>query len=412
MSTNPRRHDHTAWLTHFVRDRRAEQDFPGEDEDECGHYAGGELEWDARAFDVLKTIIRLGGIMPGYSFRKGRTTIYGGQPAVCATEMPLYAFATYARERAKAGNVSAYGISFLKSEFYAAGGRPAIYGLSTSNVHYVQNTATCRIIDEAVLPQREQFRYVAHNPVGLTGRIDWSHEREWRWIPQNVDLDQIWVKDNFGKLGPTPAMPIFKGLLGGRPFTRVCIIVWSSEEADEIRRQLTGIYLAGSNNYDTPFDKKLIERSHIIILQDVVDAVERGSNLNAQTIEGLAQAQLLQPITITDVPTDAEKIIEDAIAAAGLAVKTADAAFAAEHGKSFSGFGYAHATTTDVTHPIVQYLITIGKASGPFDGEVWIDYPGPKGSGDIYYAETMCRAAAEALSEKLGISVYVTVRDD
>jgi hypothetical protein len=72
-----RRHDHTAWLTHFVRDRKPEQDFPGDDDDESGRYAGGEIDLDAKAFEVLNTIIRLGDLTPGYSFRKGCTTIYG-----------------------------------------------------------------------------------------------------------------------------------------------------------------------------------------------------------------------------------------------------------------------------------------------------------------------------------------------
>lgn len=409
MSINPMRHDHTAWLTHFVRDRKPEQDFPGVDEDECGVYAGGELEWDADAFQVLKTIIRLGGLTPGYSFRKGRTTIYGGQPAVCATEMPLYAFAIYARERAKAGNVSAYGISFLKSDFYSAGGRPAIYGLSTDNVSYVSNTPTSRIFNESILPKREQFRYVAHNPVGLAGRIDWSHEREWRWIPHDNVLDEIWVKDYNGQYGPTPALPIFKGKLDGRPFTRVCIIVWSTKEANEIRELLTGLYLAGENNYGTPFDKNLIENSKIIILEDVVDAVEHSSDLNAQTIEGLTHAQLLQPITITECPPDADKTITTAFAATQKAVKIAGAKYIAEHKEDFQGFGFAHATTSDVTNPIVQHLLATGRASGPFDGEVWIDYPGSLGSCEIGYAKATCKTAAEVLSRELGISVYVSV---
>jgi len=58
------RHDHTHWLTHFVRDRLPEQDFPGESEEDAGYYEVGELEPDAGAFSVLKTIIRLGGIIP------------------------------------------------------------------------------------------------------------------------------------------------------------------------------------------------------------------------------------------------------------------------------------------------------------------------------------------------------------
>lgn len=412
MPTNPRRHDHTAWLTHFVRGRKPEQDFPGEDEEESGHYAGGEIGCDADAFDVLKTIIRLGGLIPGYSFRKGRTTIYGGQPAVCATEMPLYAFATYARERAKLGNVSAYGIAFLKSEFYAAGGRPAIYGLSTDNVSYLHNTATCRVIDESILPKREQFRYVAHNPVRLQGRIDWSHEREWRWVPQNSDLDEIWVKDFHSMLGPTPALPIFKGNLDGRHFSRACIIVWSNEEADDIRELLTGLYLAGANNYGTPFDKKLIERSRIIVLEDVVSAVECGNDIDAQTIEGLAEAQLLQSITITTAPTNADEIVAAAFAAASEAAVAADAAYTAKYGERFSGFGFAHVATTEVTNPIVQHLLATGNASGPYDGEVWIKWPGTTGSSDLDRAEAVCRAVAKVLSERLGISVYVTARED
>src|SRR5438105_15895287 len=98
------RHDYTKWLTHFVRDRIPEQDFPGDSEEVSGRFQGDELEPDASAFAVLKTIIPLGGIAPGYSFRNGRTTIYGGQPAVCAND---------------SGKVSAYGIAFLKPEFYS-----------------------------------------------------------------------------------------------------------------------------------------------------------------------------------------------------------------------------------------------------------------------------------------------------
>lgn len=405
-----RRHDQTAWLIHFVRDRDPEQDFPREDGP--GHYAGGELKLNAKAFEVLKTIIRLGGLKPGYSFRKGRTTIYGGQPAVCATEMPLYAFSTYARERAKAGNVSAYGIAFLKSEFYAAGGRPAIYGLSTENVTYSYDTPTRRIMDDTVLPQREQFRYVAHNPGQPVRPIDWSHEREWRWICQNPELDEIWMKDYDGMLGPTPALPIFKGRLEGRHFTRTCIIVWSNEEAEEIRKLITGIYLAGGNNYDTPFDEKLIVRSRIIVLEDIVSAVEGGRQIDAQTIEGLEEAQLLQSITITTAPENADKIVAEAFETAQKAAKIADAAYTEKFGNYFSGFGFAHLATTDTTTPIVQYLLSVDKASGPFDGVIYINVPGTTGSRDLDRAEAVNSTVAEVLSEKLGINVYIVTRED
>lgn len=412
MPKKLRRHDHTDWLTHFVRDRNPDQDFPGEDEDEFGQYCGGELEADADAFGVLKTIIRLGGVTPGFSFRNGRTTIYGGQPAVCATEMPIYAFANYARERAKAGNVSAYGIAFLKSEFYAAGGRPAIYGLSNEQVTYTENTSISRIFHESVLPKKEQYRYVAHDPTRLPWRIDWSHEREWRWIPRDSEQDEIWVKSYDGIIGPTPALPIFKGKIDGRPFTRVCIIVWTEDEAAEIRALLTSLYFAGANNYDTPFDKTLIERSRIIVLENVVAAVEKNNDIDAQTIEGLAQAQLLESITITEEPANAKQIIDEAFAEAEAAALAAGEAYDAEYGDRVKSFGFAKVTTTDITNPLVQYLLKNGNTSGPFDDELWINVPGISSATDIDRAEVICRVVADVLSRKLGIVAYVSSRLD
>lgn len=403
------RHDYTKWLTHFVRDRVPEQDFPGDSEEESGRYHGDEIEPDADAFAVLKTIIRLGGITPGYSFRSGRTTIYGGQPAVCATEMPLYSLAQYVRSRSDSGKVSAYGIAFLKTEFHAAGGRPVIYGLSTDNPRFIENTATRRIFDAGVLPVAEQYRYVAYNPASASNWVDWSHEREWRWIVQNKENDEVWAQNFEGMIGPTPALPVFKGRLDGRPFTRVCVIVWAHEEAQVIRELLTGIYLAGCNNYDTPFDRNLIEASRIIVLQDVVALVETGKHLGAQTIEGLEEADLLLPIAIAEPPKDAPIIVARALEKAGAAAKAAADAYSAANNPHGGYCGHAHATTYDVTNPLVQFLLKEEKASGPFDGAVWIDFPQTyPPSPSLDYNEAACEAAAEVLSAELGIKVYCT----
>ena len=402
------RHDHTAWLTHFVRDRVPEQDFPGETEEEARYFEGGELGPDADAFLVLQTIIRLGGLTPGYSFRKGRTTIYGGKPAVCATEMPLYSFAEYVRSRGDGGKVSAYGIAFLKSEFHAAGGRPAIYGLSTDSPTMTRNEPYCRIFDEATLPRAEQYRYVAYNPSGASW-IDWSHEREWRWTARVEDRDQIWMLVHNDCYGFRPGLPIFHGA----PFSRVCTIVWTHEEAQEIRKLLTGFYLAGSNNYDTPFDRRLIERSNIIVLQDVIAAVENDRKIQAQTIEGLEKADLLQPIQITKTPVNADKIVAKAMARAGSAAKAAIEDFTAKHGEGSAYCGRADAITYDVTNPIVQYLLKEKHASGPYDGKVWIHFPGDYPfSQSMDYHEAAGRAAAKVLAEELGVDVYCETRSD
>lgn len=407
------RYDHTDWLIHFVRDRVPEQDFPGESEEEAGSFQGGEVDADAGAFEVLQAIVRLGGITPGYSFRKGMTTIYGGKPAICVTEMPLYSFAEYAKSRKAADKVSAYGIAILKSEFYEAGGRPVIYGLSNDSPKYKVNTPYRRIYEDSVLPECEQYRYVAYNPTKIGRWIDWSHEREWRWIVQDAEADEVWVQDYNGMYGPTPALPVFKGRLDGRPFTNVCIIVWTEDEAEEIRQSLTGFYLAGSNNYGTPFDRALIEASRIIVLQDVIDLVENGGDLKAQTIEGLERASLLQPIAIAEEPSDAEERIGVAFQKARAAAKAAINLFQSKNGLGSGWCGFAHATTQDVTNAYVQYLLNKRLATGPYDGRVWIDFPRdyPR-SQSMDYQEVGCRAAATVLSEELGIQVYCETRPD
>jgi len=406
------RYDHTRWLVHFVRDRNPEQDFPGEDEDSAGQYIGGELDVDSGAFEVLKAIVRLGGLLPGYSFRNGRTTIYGGQPAVCATEMPIYSFAKYALAKGDASKVSAYGIAFLKSEFFSAGGRHAVYGLSTDSIGYVENSAKRRIFTDSVLPRSEQHRYVAYNPTE-SHWIDWSHEREWRWVARDKDKDEIWCNHHDGTIGPEPALPLFKGTLDGRSFTRLCLIVWTEDEAEELKELLTGFYLAGSNNYATPFDKKLIAASRIIVLKNVVDAVENGKDLDAQTIEGLSKANLLDPIAIHSPPPNAKKTIDAAFAVASKAGKAAANAYIANHPTDSGACGFAHVSTYEITNPIVQYLLENELASGPFDGKVWISVPQVWPSRQsIDYREKIAEAITDSLSHSLGIAMYVDSRLD
>lgn len=405
------RHDHTDWLIHFVRDRLPEQDFPG-DEDAFDFYAGGELPCDAPAFSVLKTIIRLGGLIPGYSFRSGRTSIYGGTPAVCATEMPIYSFSDYVRRRNKPGAVSAYGLAFLKSEFYAAGGRPVIYGLSCKNVKYEVNTPAIRILDEAVLPKQEQFRYVAYNPAGERW-VDWSHEREWRWIVQNEDNDSVWCQDANGAIGPTPGLPLFTGPENDGAFTKLCIIVWNEKEAQEIQELLTGFYFAGCNNYSTPFSRRLIEASSIILLDKVISAVEAGVDLDSQTIEGLKKENLCEPIIITTAENGTDAKINIALEKAITAGVEAAQEFIKKGDIERGACGFVHASTHEIANPIVQYMLKNGLATGPYDGNIRlnIERKWPQ-SQSIDYKEYVFTAICESLTTELGVPFYIDSRLD
>jgi hypothetical protein len=406
------RHDHTDWLIHFVRDRLPDQDFPGETEDDYNYLVGGELDAEADAFSVLKNIIRLGGLYPGYSFRSGKTTLFGCAPVVCATEMPLYSFASYVKTRAKTECVSAYGIAFLKSEFFAAGGRPVIYGLSVDNVHYERNEQICRILDTTVLPLDEQYRYVSYNPTGQRW-IDWSHEREWRWKVRNEDKEYVWGTDGNGQYGPIPGLPLFSGTENEGAFSKLCIIVWNTEEATEIQRIITGLYLAKSNNYDTPFSRNIIDNSSIIILEDVVEAVESNGDLNAQTIEGLQVSSLCCPIKISTPPKKAKQIVETAFVKARKAGNIAANEFIKKHDITKGYCGFANAVTTDVTDPLVQYMLANKHATGPYDDRVHIDVSSDwPFSQSMDYNEHVYYRVADVLKKELNINVWMESRPD
>lgn len=265
---------------------------------------------------------------------------------------------------------------------------------------------------DTVFPICEQYRFVAYNPTS-TNWIDWSHEREWRWKAQDDDKDQVWAEDHNGTLGPIPALPLLKGRLDGRPFSKLCFIVWTSEEANELQELLTGFYLAGGNNYDTEFDKLLISRSKIIVLADVVEAVEKDKRLPSQTIEGLEEANLLRPILLHEPSEDNAKRIAHALQNASVAGKSAALEYVENHPADAGSSGFAHAITFDVTSPIVQQLLSSGSASGPFDGKVIINIPETWSfRQSLDYQEYVMKAAVESLKKDLGISVFVDTRLD
>lgn len=400
------RYDHTNWLIHFVRDRDPHQDFPGDDEDEVNYYAGGELEVDADAFSVLKTIIRLGGLIPGYSFRAGRTTLYGGRPAICATEMPIYGFSKYVRDREKSDKVSAYGIAFLKNEFFAAGGRPVIYGLSINDVQYTINTATKRIFLPEILPFHEQYRYVSYSPSGHKW-IDWSHEREWRWINRDKEQNNIWARNGSGNFGPVSSLPLFKDKNDDGFFSSIGIIVWDEKEAKEIQGLLTGFYLAGNNDYDTPLSKSIIANSFIIILNKVIESVETGRILNAQTIEGLTHEQIIEPIIIHGNSKELEIIVIKAIEKAKNAGLMAYKEYKYHHKMHMGACGYANIISYDVAVPIIQQMLKMGIASGPYDGRVVLRIEGEwEPSQSIDYEEYLVEKMCEVLNRELKVSFY------
>lgn len=93
--------------------------------------------------------------------------------------MPISAFLEAGEVRAKKGQaMSSIGLVFPRAAMLKAGARPAIYGLSTAPKIPKTKEGEPRILPITAVPLNEQYRYVTLRP---DGRVDWMHEREWRW---------------------------------------------------------------------------------------------------------------------------------------------------------------------------------------------------------------------------------------
>ena len=162
------RHDMTEWLIHFTRKKE-----------------GLEPK------EALRKILIEGTLIPGFSERNGRKTIYGPYPAVCFSEQPLSFFKSTLEFRKNPDKMAGYGLLIHKQSIFKAGGLPVIYGiypntnleLKMGNPGYAENF---RLINPEILPINQQYRYVAFNPRPVNelinyNFIDWTHEREWRW---------------------------------------------------------------------------------------------------------------------------------------------------------------------------------------------------------------------------------------
>ena len=206
------------------------------------------IDPDPNALQVLQKIITDGHIRAGWAFRNSRPTIYGPRAAVCFTEMPLYALIAYAKERG-ANSVGSHAIGVPKRELFAAGGRPAIYGLSGKHVELRTTDVTAKVwpryLDSSSgLSESEQYRYVAMT-VDSRWPIDWSHEREWRWA------------DHHDKYS-CPGLPIW---LADEPvkFSRVLVVVPDEKGLIRVIDRLQRLYDSGVNDADFLFRRETLQ---------------------------------------------------------------------------------------------------------------------------------------------------------
>lgn len=318
MQTNKyNRLDMSEWVIHFVHDRKSEDDLYAMrdiskledpdvnfvipsyyDENGVAHDLTDEYddEWpvaeDATAFDILQKIIHDGFIRSGWSMRDLMPTVYGPYSAVCFTEMPLYGLIEYARFRGKlSGYVGNYGIAFLRKELFDAGARQVIYGLSTdykeaedATDSYFGRGMRC-LSDKCGIGLEEQYRYVSTN-LGKGKRIDWTHEREWRWPLKGSD---------FGVNG----MPFLLAKEWGYQFSQIVIIVSNDDEQREILDQLKNMYDSGGRNCGIGYNMSLLPAVRVLSLETLAKSKLKTDFVRIEDVPTL-QAEVKTRIPVSE----------------------------------------------------------------------------------------------------------------
>ena len=85
-----------------------------------------------KSFDALKEIIQDGYLKPGFAPRRSvrdevvRDTIRGPNPAVCFSEMPLWAVKVLANAAMATQRYFPFGFAFQKRRLFIKGARPVI----------------------------------------------------------------------------------------------------------------------------------------------------------------------------------------------------------------------------------------------------------------------------------------------
>jgi hypothetical protein len=411
------RDDMTDWLIHFTKDINVNDqvDVYVEVFNEESNEIEYELDYTNQflpgisnysAFDCIKKIINECGIRYGYSFRNGITTLYGGGPVICLTEMPLLSLIKYAKTRYKKA-VSTYGIAVLKKDAFRFGARPVISGLSKGiDFSFIENTETRRIIQPAILPLNEQYRLV---PLNLNDRnpIDWTHEREWR-IKRKNDIKDVITVEYENQFAEIEVLNIFDN---DNSFEEIILILNTSEEANEIFDMVLTLKDSGENNLGVSFNPNSISILVLENLQKREKPIKRIEDINKEDFFKVELPNLLE-----EEKLKLQKVIETAKT---LVTQKAEVDFRANtklrvdsNEDYVDSAGNSSIKCNDPRNKYLRGLIELGIAF-PFGGGYIINAVGAhEFSQSITFNEFMAKRVCDYLNKELAEIFYTTSRLD
>lgn len=311
-----------------------------------------ELGPGSSAFNVLWKIVADGHIRATWAFRNGRPTIYGPRAAVCVTEMPLVSLVDYAWRRGSA-DVDCYAVGLLTSEFFAAGGRPVIYGLSTGFAEKDRGGRVWprKLAESCGMAEAEQYRYV-HTALASSHPIDWTHEREWRWT-DHQDKCQC------------PGLPVWAAH-EPHSFSQALVVVRTDEEAANLLDLLKQLYDSGMNENCVELRRGTLERTSVISLQQVSNELT-DTALRTLRLEDIPTRQLQQfeaPAASKEDLNKVRAVLAEAQAAAYQAARDEwESAPKGPDGFMRDVVGFANLQVHDAQTPLVSALLQLGAAS-------------------------------------------------
>lgn len=348
---------------------------------------------------LLRCALRHHTIFSTWSYRNGKPTIYGREPAVCLTDMPLAAFVQSSRERlARRENVGTYAFMLPKEAMFALGARPAIYGLSQP-AWELQNTEPFRILPNHALPLGEQYRYVAYN-IGDDKTIDWTHEREWRWpyrgnrshYEGNENGMPNEYQDLVESLAEMPGLDLRLTTISGAG-----VLVQDREDVPEIVYDIL-----------TLVDSKLIHRSMFTFVIPLCDVEQHGeiqdpgqvSRLINQHSIDLQPYFSISPERVNAVNEELDSLVEMIFNSGAHTRDDRDV-----------GFGKSWVWIPDIGSELVRALIATDRIIISTDGRYLLEIDGYHSFPDGY-EEHYCKMIANSLTAKYGVNAsYFTVRN-
>ena len=362
-------------------------------ENSIGHPYG--LAPDASAYTVLKRILFDGYIKSGWSFRKGKPTIYGPKSAVCFTEMPLYALIEYASNRNDSSLAEAYGIAIRKRDMFRAGSRPVIYGLSGTHTEASRGNPFFRkglrcLSSSCGLALHEQYRYVAMN-LDQNRRIDWTHEREWRW-------------SGVGAESKFPGLPLWVEN-DQYIFGEILVIVKELWQSEDFVNSMKIHYDEQANIYDSTYSRKALENTVVVSLEEVKQNLSTLSNIRLEDLPTKDLSHITPNIPSAQIIQKVERAIYEAKKAAKEAAqRDRETAPRNKQGYITDVCGFASVVTYEANSEITDALIELDQAF-PCDGDFYIIGAVTLGIDTeqaLRVAEAAAKAAAKKLSELLG----------